>query len=99
MKGLIYLILFAAVLAGGWYAYKYWQESQTDTSVEVVKTAPAIKRDISDILEETGTINPVNKMFDEIAPKYVGRTGGYTKIIRIGARRGDGSEMAILEFV
>ncbi|MBO7543097.1 efflux RND transporter periplasmic adaptor subunit [bacterium] len=62
MKGLIYLILFAAVLAGGWYAYKYWQESQTDTSVEVVKTAPAIKRDISDILEETGTINPVNKV-------------------------------------
>ena len=50
------------MLAGGWYAYKYWQESQTDTSVEVVKTAPAIKRDISDILEETGTINPVNKV-------------------------------------
>ena len=62
MKGLIYLILFAAVLAGGWYAYKYWQESQADTSVEIVKTAPAIKRDISDILEETGTINPVNKV-------------------------------------
>ncbi|MCR5286611.1 MAG: 50S ribosomal protein L17 [Saccharofermentans sp.] len=48
---------------------------------------------------EGNIINPVNKMFDEIAPKYVGRTGGYTKIIRIGARRGDGSEMAILEFV
>ena len=62
MKGLLYLILFAAVLAGGWYAYKYWQESQTDTSVEIVKTAPTIKRDISDILEETGTINPVNKV-------------------------------------
>ena len=48
---------------------------------------------------EGNIINPVTKMFDEIAPKYVGRTGGYTKIIRIGARRGDGSEMAILEFV
>ena len=39
------------------------------------------------------------KMFDEIAPKYVGRTGGYTKLVRIGQRRGDGSEMAILMFV
>jgi large subunit ribosomal protein L17 len=48
---------------------------------------------------EGNTINPVNKMFDEIAPKYEGRTGGYTRIIKIGTRRGDGSEMAILEFV
>ena len=48
---------------------------------------------------EGNTINPVNKMFDEIAPKYVGRTGGYTKLVRIGQRRGDGSEMAILMFV
>lgn len=44
-------------------------------------------------------INPINKMFDEIAPKYAGRTGGYTKIIRTGARRGDASEMAILTWV
>ena len=48
---------------------------------------------------EGNAVNPVNKMFDEIAPKYVGRNGGYTRIIRTGARRGDASEMAILEFV
>ena len=48
---------------------------------------------------EGNTINPVNKVFDEIAPKYAGRQGGYTRIVRLGARRGDGSEMAILEFV
>ena len=48
---------------------------------------------------EGNTINPVNKMFDEIAPKYEGRQGGYTRVVRLGARRGDGSEMAILEFV
>ena len=48
---------------------------------------------------EGNVINPVNKMFDEIAPKYAERKGGYTRIVRLGARRGDGSEMAILEFV
>ena len=48
---------------------------------------------------EGNTVNPVNKVFDEIAPRYAGRNGGYTRIIKIGARRGDGSEMAILEFV
>ena len=48
---------------------------------------------------EGKAVNPVNKMFDEIAPKYEGRQGGYTRVVRLGARRGDGSEMAILEFV
>lgn len=44
-------------------------------------------------------LNPVNYMFSEIAPKYTDRNGGYTRIIKLGARRGDASEMAILELV
>ena len=41
----------------------------------------------------------VKKTFDEIAPKYAERNGGYTRIIRIGPRRGDGAEMAIIELI
>lgn len=41
----------------------------------------------------------VKKVFDELAPKYESRNGGYTRIIRIGQRRGDGAEMAIIELV
>ena len=39
------------------------------------------------------------KLFDEISPKYAESNGGYTRIIKIGPRRGDAAEMAIIQLV
>ena len=40
-----------------------------------------------------------HKVFKELAPKYADRNGGYTRVTRIGVRRGDAAEMAIIELV
>lgn len=41
----------------------------------------------------------VNKLFDVIAPRYVDRNGGYTRVVKLGERRGDGTSMAVLQLV
>ena len=47
----------------------------------------------------TKEVDLVAKLFDEIAPKYAGRNGGYTRIIKIGQRKGDGAMEVVLELV
>ena len=41
----------------------------------------------------------VKKLFDDIAPKYKERNGGYTKMYKLGPRRGDGAEVVLLKLV
>ncbi len=47
----------------------------------------------------TKSVNLPKKLFEEIAPKYVSRNGGYTRIVKIGQRKGDGAMAVLLELV
>ena len=61
--------------------------------VTEVPTAAAGKK------KNTKKVDMVAKIFDEIAPKYADRKGGYTRIIKIGQRKGDGAMEVVLELI
>ena len=59
-----------------------------------------IMRNINKVKDEKGNnIDLPSKLFNEIATKYEGRVGGYTRIIKKGQRKGDAAEVVILELV
>ena len=58
--------------------------------------APTVKGEKK---REDKEINLCDKLFDEIAPKYANRNGGYTRIVKIGQRKGDGALEVLLELV
>ena len=49
--------------------------------------------------KNTKSVDLPAKLFDEVAPKYVSRNGGYTRIVKIGQRKGDGAMEVLLELV
>ena len=65
---------------------------------EIKKDAPSKLHARRQMLKVLYT-NETNKLFDEIAPKYVERKGGYTRIVKIGQRKGDAAMEVVLELV
>lgn len=56
-------------------------------------------QDVKILNEDGSTTFALQKLFDDIAPRFSDRQGGYTSIKKLGKRRGDGAELVIIEFV
>lgn len=57
---------------------------------------------VADVKEEEDTVTiqtALQKLFDEVAPRYAERNGGYTRILKMDQRRGDAAHMVVLELV
>ena len=89
------------LLANGKMETTFYRAKEVQPMVEKMITLgkkgdlASYRRALSYITKE----DVAHKLFKEIAPKYAERNGGYTRVIRIGERRGDAAEMAIIELV
>jgi large subunit ribosomal protein L17 len=88
----------------------FWDERVTTTVAKAKMLRPYAEKMITKarrgslhdrrlILRDIGDTQVVTRLFDEVAPRYAERPGGYTRLLRLGRRRGDGAEMAIVELV
>lgn len=66
---------------------------------EMLKVLYPVKESTDGKKKNTKEVDLVAKLFDEIAPKYADRNGGYTRIVKIGQRKGDGALEVVLELV
>lgn len=66
---------------------------------EMLKVLYPVKETVEGKKRAAKEVDLVAKLFDEIAPKYANRNGGYTRIVKIGQRKGDGALEVVLELV
>ena len=78
---------------------KVVKEEKTEKRQKDMPSRLNARRKIMTKLNKVEGVDVMAKLFNEIAPKYEGRVGGYTRIIKSGPRRGDAAEVAILQLV
>ena len=67
--------------------------------LKVLYPVTEVPKDAAGRKRNTRRVDLPGKLFDEIAPKYMNRNGGYTRIVKLGQRRGDGAMEVVLELV
>ena len=67
--------------------------------LKVLYDVTEVPKELASRKKNTKKVDLVAKLFDEIAPKYVSRNGGYTRIVKIGQRKGDGAMEVMIELV
>lgn len=93
-----------AVSKNGKEFYKVVKEEVTVQAKKDNPSRLAARRKMMNMLNkvkdsEGNAVDLTSKLFDEIAPKYADRKGGYTRIMKLGQRRGDAAEAVILQLV
>ena len=78
---------------------KVVKEEKTEKRQKDMPSRLNARRKIMTKINKVDGVDVMAKLFNEIAPKYEGRVGGYTKIIKAGPRRGDSAEVAILQLI
>lgn len=99
--------LSTAVIVNGKIETTLWKAKELKKIVDKLvtlgkKNTVAARRQAAGYLRKVDAGNgkdAVQKLFDEVAPKYADRNGGYTRVLKLANRRGDDAPMAIIELV
>ena len=75
------------------------KEEKTEKRQKDMPSRLNARRKIMTKVNKVSNVDLMNKLFNEIAPKYEGRVGGYTRILKMEARRGDNADIAVLTLI
>ena len=75
------------------------KEEKTEKRQKDLPSRLNARRKIMTKVNKVENVDLMNKLFNEIAPKYEGRVGGYTRILKMEARKGDNADVALLQLV